>query len=139
VELYDWLLFFHMLSAFLLVAALTALWGLVLATRGPSPALAPEEAARLGRLGGPLVGVGMVGTLIFGIWLALNAERIDIFDFWVIAALVLWALGGWAGGEAGKVFERDPVAGRQRGIRLQALNTAAIFVILILMIWKPGA
>ncbi len=35
--LYDWLLFLHVLSAFLAVGALTALWALVLSTRGPKP------------------------------------------------------------------------------------------------------
>jgi hypothetical protein len=40
---------------------------------------------------------------------------------------------------AGQAFGRDPVAGRGRGIRFQALTSAAVVVILVLMIWKPGA
>ena len=139
VELYDWLLFLHVLSAFLVVGALVALWALVLATRPPSPTLSGPAAGRFGGLAGPIVGVGMTGTLIFGIWLALNVDGYEIWDGWILAALVLWALGGWAGDRAGRLFQNDPVGGRSGAIRLQALNTAAILVILILMIWKPGA
>jgi len=138
VELYDWLLFLHVLSAFVVVAALTALWGIVYATRAGGPLEGPD-AARIGAFAGPMVGAGLMGTLIFGVWLALDVEIYDILDGWIIAALVLWAVAGWAGGAAGKTFREDPVAGRATGIRLQAVNTAVTFVILILMIWKPGA
>jgi uncharacterized membrane protein len=139
VELYDWLLFLHVLSAFIVVGALVALWALVFATRPGAPVLQGTAPMRVGNLAGPLVGVGLTGTLIFGIWLALNVDRYEIWDGWIIAALVLWALGGWAGSRAGQLFQRDPVGERQAAIRLQALNSVAIVVILILMIWKPGA
>jgi uncharacterized membrane protein len=139
VTLYDWLLFLHVLSAFVLVGALTALWGLVLAARPSAPMLAAEEAMRFGRIAGPLVGVGMIGTLGLGIWLAIDVDRYHIWDGWIVAALVLWAVAGATGTRAGRAFQRDPVGGRQTGIRLQAVNTVAILAILVLMIWKPGA
>jgi len=139
VELYDWLLFLHVLSAFLVVGALVALWALVLGTKPASPTLSSAASGRIGNIAGPLVGIGLMGTLIFGIWLALDVERYDILDGWIIGALVLWLLGGWAGDRAGKLFREDPAGGRAAAIRFQALNTAAIVVILILMIWKPGA
>jgi len=139
VDLYDWLLFLHVLSAFVLVAALTALWGLVLGTRPSAPLLAAEDAQRFGRVAGPLVGVGMIGTLGLGIWLAIDSSRYHPWDGWIIAALVLWGVAGATGTRAGKKFESEPVGGRQAGIRLQALTSLAILVILALMIWKPGA
>ena len=139
VEFADWLLFLHVLSAFVLVAALVALWGLVLATRPAASILDGEGATRLGNLAGPLVGVGMAGTLVFGVWLALDDDAYEIWDGWIIAALVLWAVGGWAGDRAGRAFQKDPVGGRADGIRLQALSSLAALVILVLMIWKPGA
>ena len=37
MDLYDTLLFVHVLSAFFAVGALTALWGLILGTRGATP------------------------------------------------------------------------------------------------------
>jgi hypothetical protein len=139
VSLYDWLLFLHLVSAFVLVGSLTALWTLVLATRPAAPLLAEQEARGFGRIAGPLVGVGLVGTLIFGIALAIQDDRYHVWDGWIVAAIVLWMFGGWAGGEAGKRFDRDPVAGRPAGIRFQGLASLAAVAILVLMIWKPGA
>lgn len=137
--MYDWVLFLHVLSAFVLVGALTALWVLVLATRPAAPVIGAQEARSFGRLGGPLVGVGLVGTIVFGIWLAIQNDRFHPWDGWVVASLVLWALAGWAGDRAGKEFGRDPVGRRGAGIRFQALYSLGVLAILVLMIWKPGA
>ncbi len=139
VSLYDWLLFLHVLSTFLVVGALTALWALVLSTRPAAPLLAAESAMRFGRLGGILVGAGMGGAIVFGIWLAIDVDGYELWDAWILASLVIWGLAAWAGGEAGKAFTRDPIGRRQAGIRYQALNSVGILVILVLMIWKPGA
>ncbi len=138
MDLYDWLLFLHVLSAFLAVGALTALWALVLSTGGPT-SMATDSAMRFGRTAGILVGVGMVGVIIFGIWLAIHVDGYELWDPWILASIVLWAISGWAGALAGRSFEKDPVGGRQAGIRFQAINSVGLFVILILMIWKPGA
>jgi uncharacterized membrane protein len=81
----------------------------------------------------------MMGTIVLGIWLAIDIDGYELWDGWILASLVLWALAGWAGGESGKTFARDPVGGRRTGIRLQALNSVGILAILVLMIWKPGA
>jgi uncharacterized membrane protein len=139
MDLYDWLLFLHVLSAFLLVGGLTALWALILGTRAPAPGVDAGAAMSFGRLGGILVGVGMVGTIVFGIWLAIEVDGYEVWDAWIVASLVLWAFGGWAGGKGGKEFAADPVAGRRAGIRFQGLSTLAVLAILVLMIWKPGA
>ncbi|MDX6440114.1 MAG: putative integral rane protein [Gaiellaceae bacterium] len=139
MDLYDWLLFLHVLSAFLAVGALTALWALVLSTRGATPSLSPDSAMRFGRAGGILVGVGMVGVVVFGIWLAIRIDGYELWDPWILASIVIWALSGWAGGQAGRAFAKDPIGGRRAGIRFQALNSVGLFVILVLMIWKPGA
>jgi hypothetical protein len=139
VQLYDWLIFLHVLSAFLAVGALTALWALVLSSSGAAPMLSPGSAMRFGRAAGILVGVGMMGAIIFGIWLAIDVDGYELWDPWILISLVIWAISGWAGGQAGKAFAGDPVGGRQAGIRYQAINSVGLFVILILMIWKPGA
>ncbi len=136
---YDWLIFLHVLGAFITIGALTALWALVLGTRPGRSLLAPESVQQFGQVGGPLVGAGMVVTLLFGIWLAIDVDGYELWDAWILISLVLWAVGGWAGGLAGKAFEEDPVAGRSAGIRYQAINSVAVLVILALMIWKPGA
>ena len=136
---YDWLLALHVLSAIIVIASLTALWVLILATRPPTPAITPESAVTFGRVAGPLVGVGMIGAIVLGIWLAIDAEAYQVWDGWVIASLILWAVAGWAGGQAGRAYAEDPVAGRAKGMRLHALASLSVFVILVLMIWKPGA
>lgn len=139
MELYDWLLALHVLSAFVVVAALVVLWALVYATRPAAPMLTGDAPGRLGALAGPLVGIGMGLTLVFGIWLALHVDGYELWDGWILGALVLWMLGGWAGGEAGRRFRADPVGGRAAAVRFQALNSVAIVLILVLMVWKPGA
>ena len=114
MDLYDWLLFLHVLSAFFAVGALTALWGLILGTRGTAPLLDQRSAMTYGRTAGILVGVGMMGTIIFGVWLAIHHDAYQVWDGWILASLVLWAIGGWAGGQAGRAFESGP-GGRARG------------------------
>ena len=135
--MYDWILFLHVLSAFVLVGALTALWGLVLATRPAAPLIGALEAQRYGNIAGPLVGVGIGGTLLFGVWLAIQSDDFHPWDGWIVAALVLWALSTWVGGKAGQEFQRDPVGGRRSGIVYQALSSVGTLAVLVLMIWKP--
>jgi hypothetical protein len=139
MQLYDWLHLLHVVSGFLVVVGLIALWTLVFGTRPGSALFDARSATTFGRVGGILVGVGMMGALVFGIWLAIDSDRYQLWDGWILGSLVLWAFGGWAGGRAGREFERDPVAGRPAGIRLQALNSFAVLAILVLMLWKPGA
>ena len=139
MDLYDWLLFLHVLSAFLAVGSLTALWALVLSSRGAEQTMSPDSAMRFGRTAGIFVGVGMMGAIIFGIWLAIDVDGYELWDPWILISIVIWAIAGWAGGQAGKAFAGDAVGGRQAGIRYQAINSVGLFVILLLMIWKPGA
>lgn len=135
----DWLLALHVLSAVTVIASLTMLWTLIVATRPSAPLIAPESAKTFGRIGGPLVGVGMMGAVIFGVWLAIDDDAYHVWDGWILASLILWAIAGAVGGRAGQAFEKDPVAGRSAGIRYQAIASVLIFAILLLMIWKPGA
>lgn len=139
MDLYDWLLFLHVLSAFVATGAAVALWALVLGTRLEASLVGPDSALRFGRVGGIVVGAGMVGALVFGIWLTIFVDGYELWDGWILASLVLWVLGAWAGGAAGKAFERGPEVGRRPGIRLHALSSLALLVILVLMVWKPGA
>jgi hypothetical protein len=101
--------------------------------------LSAQSAMRFGRSAGILVGAGLGLVLVFGIWLAIDVDGYELWDPWILASLVLWALSGWVGGRAGQAFERDPVGQRQAGIRFQTASSVAILVILVLMIWKPGA
>ena len=48
----------------------------------------------LARVGTALVMIGISGTIVFGVWLAISLDRYQLWDGWIIAALVLWAVGG---------------------------------------------
>ena len=135
MSLDDWIKALHIVSAFALVGALTILWVgyLVLRSNGG----AAEALGRLFRVGSVAIGVGMAGTLVFGIWLSISLDGYDPWDGWVIAALVLWLVAGGLGDRAGRL-SREP-GGVQQALVLHAVTTLAVVLILVDMIWKPGA
>jgi hypothetical protein len=133
LSLDDWVLALHVLSAFALVAALVVFWVVVVGQRA---APGSEALTSLGRVGTVAVGVGSLGTLVFGIWLALSVGGYDLWDGWIVAALVLWLIGVGAGQRGERAFAADE---NQRGVLLQAISSIAILLILVDMIWKPGA
>ena len=132
---YDGLLFLHVLGAFALVAALTLLSIVIVATwRAERPS---DIAAFAGitRVGGLLLNVGSAMTIVFGIWLAIDLDQYRVWDGWVIAAIVLWAIAVETGRRA-----VDAVRGGGRpAVGMQLASSAAVLVILVDMIWKPGA
>lgn len=160
MSLYDWLLFLHVLAAFSLVAALVVFWTIGLVARNVDT---PSESLRYFRVAKPaniLVGVGTIGTLIFGIWLAIERDEYKVWDGWVLAAIVLWAIatelgrrGGNTYGEAAKLAARLSSEGRgeeanvelrtllqdRTAMLLQAGSSLGVLLILIDMIYKPGA
>jgi uncharacterized membrane protein len=159
VSRYDWLLFLHVTSAFALISAVVMASVLFVAARTRD---VPSEVARLfrlTRLGDILGGVGSVGALIFGIWLAIDVKGYEVWDGWIIAAIVLWLVMGAFAGRTGKVINdirnraralaaeggdvpnaelrslvRDP-----RGLWLHAATAATVLLLLLDMIFKPGA
>jgi len=141
---YDWLLFFHVLSAFLLVGALAFFWALVLVTRPGSSMLGGSASLSLARPATIAISIGVAGTLIFGLWLAIYLDAYHPWDGWIIASLVLWAIGSGTGARSGR--ELTPVGdtfptpeARRRGIVLHSIASLAAVGVLVLMIWKPGA
>ena len=151
----DWVLVLHLWSAFALVASMVLFWTLVVATRTLTDVDARITYGRIGDLGGRIIGVGFFGTIIFGIWLAFAKDGYAIWDGWIIAAIVLWAIGGATGGRAGaeyqKVLEHAQelkAAGRpaqpgefrsSSGELMLAISSLAILLLIIDMIWKPGS
>jgi uncharacterized membrane protein len=134
VDLTDWLVALHVLSAFAWIAALV-LYSLVIAA-GRSLSVPSDvlRVFRIVRVGDALIAVGMIGTIVFGIWLAV--DEYDLWDGWIIAAFVLWLIGVGTGERGGKAFAAGD---SRRGISLQAVSSIAILLILVDMIWKPGA
>jgi hypothetical protein len=88
--------------------------------------------------------VSGAGVLIFGVWLALYVDGYELWDGWILGALVLLIAATFFGARA-----RTPVlaalAGGAAGPSTQLpttwhwLRTLSIIGILVLMVWKPGA
>jgi drug/metabolite transporter (DMT)-like permease len=159
VSFVDWALAVHVLSAFAYVAGLVLFWVLIVAVRRVDT---PEETLRMEpivKVGNVAVGLGAVGTIVIGIYLAFAVDSYAIWDGWIIAALVLWAVAGALGQRTGvaymqgmnKAKELD-AAGKtdpdqellalnrtQTGLILQTLGSLAVLLILVDMIFKPGA
>jgi uncharacterized membrane protein len=159
VRFLDWALAVHVLSAFAYVGGLVLFWVLIVAVRRVDT---PEETLRMEpivKVGNVAVGLGAVGTIVVGIYLAFAVDSYAIWDGWIIAALVLWAVAGGLGQRTGvaymqgmnKAKELD-AAGKtgpdqellalnrtQTGLILQTLASLAVLLILVDMIFKPGA
>jgi uncharacterized membrane protein len=157
VELYDWLLSLHVLSAFSWVAALVVYSVVIAAGWGLSLPSDVVRMFRITRVGDALIAVGMIGTIVFGIWLAI--DEYEIWDGWIIAALVLWLASGAVGGRVGKVYngardranallaegrdapspELSAMIRSQRGLVLHVVMVLLVVAVLVIMIYKPGA
>jgi len=155
----DWVLALHLLSAFAYVAGMVVFWVLIYAVRRtdtPEGTIRMAPVVKIGMIG---TGVGAVGTIVFGLWLTFSVGGYRIWNFWIIAALVLWAIAGGVGGKTGKEYQRGmdkalelEAAGQtgpnaellainrtQNGVVLHAVASAALLLLLIDMIWKPFA
>jgi len=155
----DWLLALHLLAAFSFAGAMVFFAVLIVAgwkTERPSAAVA---LMRLIIVPTVMVAAGSILVLVFGIWLAISLDAYQPWDGWVIAAVVLWAISVETGRRGGHVYERANTLARelvangndQPNTELQALlrdrtalilnsvSTLAFLLILIDMIWKPGA
>jgi hypothetical protein len=134
MSLYEWLLFLHVVAAFLLVAGLVAYSVLLLGGGGAvvTRALAPPALA--------LWNVGGLGVLVLGVWLALDIDGYELWDGWIIAAIVLWFIASGAGGRLGAgVREGESLQEVDRARVLLAIMVLATLALLVDMIFKPGA
>ena len=135
MSMYEWLLFLHLLAAFLLVAGLVAYGVMVFGS--------PSEASCRARSLPPataLWNAGGLGVIVFGVWLALEVEGYELWDGWIIAAIVLWFVGSGAGGRlarraCARASRTGPSTARGRWSMVMALAT---LLLLLDMIFKPG-
>lgn len=134
MSLYEWLLFFHVLAAFALVAGVVAYGVLVLGDAGPVARQALAQPALV------LWSVGGGGVLILGIWLALDVDGYELWDGWILAAIVLWFVASGAGGPLSRAIRDAPASLVPRRARLlYLLIVLATAALLADMIFKPGA
>ena len=149
------MLAFHLLAAFSIASALVLFSVMVYSGRRMTTLEETRMLFRVAPAGGPLIGAGMVLVLVLGITLAIDSEDFQVWDPWVIAAIVLWALFAEVGRRTGAYYletqklaenggagAESEVFARLRaptGARLHYANVAVFVLLLLDMIFKPGA
>ncbi|MGH3061253.1 MAG: hypothetical protein ACRDNA_07565 [Gaiellaceae bacterium] len=141
------------------MGALVMSWIVVVALRSATTPDATLSLNRVAMVGTAAIVVGLVGAIGFGIWLAILRDAFQVWDGWVIAAIVLWVIATvallrsfaeyakparnaralLASGESGPDAELTALNRTSTGFLLRALASAAVVLIVIDMIWKPGA
>jgi hypothetical protein len=141
--MYETLLFLHVLAAFVLVAAEVLFTVLLLGSRGLDSPVEGGGLFRLARPGGIAVGIGSIGVLVFGVWLALYVDAYKLWDGWILAAIVLWivyaAVGSFTGKQFAQARTRAQSLREPRLLALKAATWAIVVLFLVDMIFKPGA
>jgi hypothetical protein len=134
---YDTLLFLHVLAAFAIVATVVVYTAF---------ALGWTTDTRVLVVGRVLWAIGGLGTLVFGVWLALYVQGYEIYDGWIIAALVLWAIAtelgrraevGYIQATGSEATSTVPAAGQ--AALMHWLRSLVVLALLVVMIYKPGA
>jgi hypothetical protein len=132
--LYEWLLFFHVLSAFLLVAGIVAYGVVVLGGGGDIARRALAAPAAV------LWNVGGLGVLVLGIALAIDVDGYEVWDGWILVAIALWFVASAAGGVLSNSARDLPAPlDRSRARVLLAVMVLATAALLVDMFFKPGA
>lgn len=158
MSLNDWILSLHLLSAFAMLGAQVVFSTMIVALWRTDSTRRVTSYMLVSRVGTVMVIIGAVGTLVFGVWLALTKEPYDLWDLWIVAALVLWLVAGALGGRGGTLYgnaaldaaelhesgiersaELSATYGPSRAFWLHVVGTVLVVVILVLMVWKPGA
>ena len=124
--MYDWLLFLHVLAAFMVAATAVVYSAVALGASPGGPAIRVADA---------VWNVGGLGTLILGIWLALYVDGYEIWDGWILGAIVVWVIATGTG-ERARVQLAE---GAGNFIAVHWVRTLAVVGLLVLMVWKPGA
>jgi hypothetical protein len=134
--MYETLLFLHVLTAAALFVTTVMFSAYVLGAPVEKRSL---DVARI------LWAFGGLGTLVFGIALAIDVDGYEIWDGWIILAIALWALATECGrrAEVGVVASAtDSVAAVSVDSRVALMHwarVALVVALLVVMVWKPGA
>ena len=123
----DWLLFFHLLAAFLLAVTIVMYSAVALGAAAPGRTLFVADRCW---------DVGGLGTLIFGIWLALKLDQYGFFDGWILGALALWFVATGLGQSVQRRIASDETSAIAA---MHWIRTLVVLGLLVLMVWKPGA
>ena len=155
----DWVFSIHLLFAATLVGGLFMSWIVLVAlylTDAPAETLAFYKVETIGAVA---IVLGLLGTISLGLWLAVLRVQFSPSDGWVIAAIVLWVIATVAvlasfveyrkpaakakeliaAGVAGPSSELLALNRTSTGLLLRALTSVVIVLIVIDMVYKPGA
>jgi hypothetical protein len=155
----DWIFALHLLMAATLVGSLVMSWIVVVALLSAHTPDATLGLNRVALVGTAATVVGLVGAIAFGIWLAILRDQFQVWDGWVIAAIVLWCIAAaallrsfaeyakpaatakalLAAGRTEASEELTALNRTTTGLLLRAVASGAVVLIVIDMIWKPGA
>ena len=127
---YDWLLFLHVLAAFMLASTVVTHSAVVLG------APAGERAVSVANI---MWDIGGLATLVLGIWLAIDVDGYEVWDGWILAAIVLWLVATGLGQDVRRTVGAGGDVAAGRAATMHWLRTLTILALLVLMIWKPGA
>jgi hypothetical protein len=147
------------LTAATLVGGLAMSWIVLVALRSADTAEATLSLNRVAMVATGAVAVGLPGTIGLGIWLAILSPELEPWHGWAIAAIVLWSIAtaalmrSWVeyakpvekaralveSGQTGPSAELAALNRTSTGLLLRAVASAAIVLIVIDMIYKPGA
>jgi uncharacterized membrane protein len=155
VDFSDWMLALHLISAFAVASALVLFSVLVFSGRRMTTLEQARTLFRVAPTGNVLITAGLGLVLLFGIILALDSDTFEIWDGWIIAAIILMVVFGVVGQRSGAYYmdvqklAEEPGGGNEAEVlaRLRAptgmmlhLATVAVFLLIALdMIFKPGA
>jgi hypothetical protein len=128
--MYHTLLFLHLIAAFLLAITVVMYSAL---------ALGATSSPRMLFIADRCWDVGGLGTLVFGIWLALNLDQYDFFDFWILLALVLWIVATGLGQNVQRRTGSEDARAARAVNSMHWLRTIVVIALLVTMVWKPGA
>ncbi len=151
----DWMLALHLLSAFAVAAALVLFTVLVFSGRRMTTLEQTRTLFRVAPVGNALITAGLGLVLVFGVILAVDSNRFNIWDGWVIAGIILFAAFGGVGQRSGAYYTEVQKLAEEPGgsneaevlARLKASTgatlhyaTVVLFLLIVLdMIFKPGA
>jgi hypothetical protein len=80
---------------------------------------------------------------VLGIWLALDIDGYEIWDGWIIAAILLWVLATGAGSQVSRSVQPgddDSAVALPAGVAAAHwARTLLVIALLVVMIYKPGA
>jgi hypothetical protein len=142
----------HLISAFAVASSLVLFSVLVLSGRRMTTLDQTRTLFRVAPVGNLLITAGLGLVLLFGVILSFSRD-FEIWDGWIIAAIILFAAFGGVGQRSGAYYTDVQKLAEGEGneaevlARLRAptgamlhLATVALFVLIVLdMIWKPGA